>query len=97
MGRDLHFEDINHRRVFTDTNLSVALDRVLEKAGTEGLLSGVEKYADTMFNPFQLSHVQAELELVSRRHPELEEDVRALSEMFEKVVRIRGYVWIVGD
>lgn len=80
-------------------DLGVALDRVTcEKAGTEASCRRTSKPCGHDVQPLRnLSPVRAQ-NLGARLPgaiPRLEEDVRA--ERGVQVVRIRGYVWIVGD
>jgi len=57
----------------------------------------VDASGDTKINRFQLTRIDTELDSISHEHPELGDEVRALKELVENVVRDLGYLWIIGD
>ena len=98
MGRQLVFRNILHAQVPAAVERSAELDAVADAvAGADGLLGGVDRYGDTMFNPFQLTRVVAELDAIAADHPHLAQAAQALTRMAERVIRMRGYFWIIGD
>jgi hypothetical protein len=97
MGIAVYLEDQIHRRTYAGPEAGAHLGQVLAAAGPGGLLSGIHPYGDTMFNIVQLQKLEKELDALAGVNPDLRPDVDALKQIFEKVARDRGYLWLSGD
>ncbi len=97
MGVDVYLEDQIHGRTYAGPNAGSQLARVLAKAKSDGLLSGVNLHGDTMFNVVQLRQLESELDAISEANPDLLSDVESLKQIFENITRSRGYLWLAGD
>lgn|SRR5262245_43038751 len=97
MGIAVYLEDQVHGRMYAGPEAGIHLSNVLEVAVADGLLSGIHRYGDTMFNVVQLRQLETELDAIAAANPDLGSDIDYLKEILAKVTRSRGYLWLSGD
>ncbi|WP_329405119.1 hypothetical protein OG563_23805 [Nocardia vinacea] len=71
-------------------------DSVLD-APIGSMMRGIHKYADTMFNSYQLTFFLDELAAMSPQSDREEELIAALRTAAESAIRRHGYLWFSGD
>lgn len=97
MGIAVYLEDQIHGRTYAGSEAGTHLSKVLEVAPDGGLLSGINRFGDTMFNIVQLRQLEVELDAIAVAHPDLNLDVEYWKETFTVIIRNRGYLWLSGD
>ncbi len=97
MGWDVYLEDQNHKRGDIERGAGRWIADVLPLVSSSCPLSGVTEHGDTMFNVLQVRRIIEDLSGVLLSHPGRAEQVAGLTEVLERAVRLRGYVWISGD
>lgn len=71
-------------------------DIVLD-APVGSIMRGIHKYADTMFNSYQLKFFLEELTEFEPKNSAESELISVLRSASEEAIRIHGYLWFSGD
>lgn len=73
------------------------LTEIVLDAPIGSMMRGIHKYADTMFNSYQLTFFLDELAAMTPRNVREEEMIATLRAAAESAIRINGYLWFSGD
>lgn len=96
MGIAIYVENLIHQRteqVKEDPPESIM--RLCEAAPMQSVLGSIARYGDTMLNVIQMRRLIEELSEV--KDPEYQAPAAKLSEAAERAIRLRGYLYFVGD
>ena len=97
MSLRLYAEDMVHGRSYLELDFDKAFFRIREQAVLGEMIRYVDPYGDTMFNQLQLRKLTEEIGATAERVPELAQDVHAIQDVIERILRNAGYLWISGD
>ncbi|RDI64548.1 hypothetical protein [Nocardia pseudobrasiliensis] len=98
MGIAVVVQAINHKEVETITGpLAQWLSDSVLDAPLGSMMRGIHKYADTMFNSYQLKFFLEELAGMTPKNDDESEMFDALRAAAEQAIRIQGYLWFSGD
>ncbi|MBO0853178.1 MAG: hypothetical protein J2P18_05350 [Nocardia sp.] len=98
MAIDVYMENQIHERTerLSGRILETLTGYVLQ-APLGSMIRGIHKYADTMFNSYQLKFLLDELAAISPQDEDEREMILALTSAAEKAIRQNGYLWFSGD
>ncbi len=80
----------------TGTTASTLPEMVFRDPRTP-MMQGIHKYADTMFNSYQLKFLLEELKDFEPRNEDERETISSLQRAAELAIREHGYLWFSGD
>ncbi|MBF6327560.1 hypothetical protein [Nocardia transvalensis] len=89
---------MNHKEVDSISgSVAQALSDSVLDAPVGSMMRGIHKYADTMFNSYQLTFFLEELAGMSPKDDQEEEMIAELRAAAEQAIRLNGYLWFSGD
>ncbi|WP_328393667.1 hypothetical protein [Nocardia sp. NBC_00416] len=74
-----------------------ALPDIVLRDPKKPMMQGIHKYADTMFNSYQLQFLLEELKDFEPRSEEEIATISSLRQAAELAIREHGYLWFSGD
>ncbi|WP_157122050.1 hypothetical protein [Nocardia violaceofusca] len=98
MGITISVQNMNHNETesffgaVADTLSDIVLD-----SPTGPMMRGIHKYADTMFNSYQLKFFLEELDSANPQSDAERELFSVLRRASESAIRQQGYLWFSGD
>ncbi len=98
MSIDIYIENQIHERIERITGQAPeTLTEYVLKAPIGSMIRGIHKYADTMFNSYQLTFLLDELGTMSPHDEQEQEMIDTLKTAAEQAIRRNGYLWFSGD
>lgn len=98
MGISISIQNQVHREVELITGYgSATLSDMISSAPVGSLIRGIHKYADTMYNSYQLGWFLDELSALQPKDDREQEVISSLREAAESAIRQHGYLWFSGD
>lgn len=98
MGISITIQNQIHGEVELITGYgSAALSDMISNAPIGSLMRGIHKYADTMYNSYQLGWFLEELSALHPKDDREKEVISALRGAAESAIRQHGYLWFSGD
>lgn len=98
MGIDIIVQNQIHQPIETITGpAGSTLPEIVLRDPRKPMLQGIHKYADTMFNSYQLQFLVDELKTFEARNEAERETISALLRAAEIAIREHGYLWFSGD
>ncbi|MET7770149.1 hypothetical protein [Nocardia sp. NPDC005366] len=98
MAISIIVQDQIHEKHSTTAGLpAVTLADIVLDAPVGSIMRGIHKYADTMFNSYQLKFFLEELTEFEPKNSAESELISVLRSASEEAIRIHGYLWFSGD
>jgi hypothetical protein len=98
MGIDIIVQHMNHKEIeASPASAAVTLSEIALEAPRGSMIHGIHKYADTMFNSYQLKFFLEELAAKAPRDEREQELYDVLRKSAESAIDEHGYLWFSGD
>jgi hypothetical protein len=98
VGIDIIVQDMNHKEIEAlPASAAVTLSDIVLEAPLGSMMRGIHKYADTMFNSYQLKFFLEELAAKAPRNEREQELFDVLRKAAESAINQHGYLWFSGD
>lgn len=98
MGIDIVVQNQVHQPIETVTGpAGTTLPDLVFRNPKKPMMQGIHKYADTMFNSYQLHFLLEELKDFEPRSEDETATISSLRRAAELAIREHGYLWFSGD
>ncbi|WP_280459139.1 hypothetical protein [Nocardia carnea] len=98
MGIDIIVQNQVHQPIETVTGpAGSTLPEMVLRDPKRPMMQGIHKYADTMFNSYQLQLLLEELNYFEPKNEDERATISSLRHAAELAIREHGYLWFSGD
>ncbi|MGV9674839.1 hypothetical protein ACWDSJ_06140 [Nocardia sp. NPDC003482] len=98
MAIDVAIQDMNHQRLeYVSGPVGQWLSDSVLEVPLGSMMRGIHRYADTMFNSYQLKFFLKELAGMRPKDDHEGEMIAVLSAAAEQAILLHGYLWFSGD